>query len=658
MLRRIPLRFSAPLAVAAPVLAVGAILTILWYTQSHGAVTNLADKNIQQIHTRVATHVDNLLATPIKLCNVNAHLVESGALDTESLESWLPTLESQSRAFDKLSAIVWGAADGRAVWISRYADGATYFALKNDPASPTMLEWRVADDGRIPAQPSNTFDFNLSSRPWFITPRDANQPTWCEPFVWVGGADAAQPTLGLSFGIPLSNPDGSLKGIIDADLSLNDLSTFLASIPVGKTGLVAIASSDGRMIAASNATPIVDENATRILARQSPDPLIAAVAHHARENQTALDEHAEITVDAVTYYVRVSPIGRNAGLDWTLATIVPEKDFTAEIDAGLTKSTLASVIAIAAAIAIGLGASALLLRPILTVVTYARRIGQGDLDTHVELNHAPEFKMLADELNNMIGGLRDRLRMRKSLSLAMEVQQNLLPSAEPSIEGLDIAGHSTYCDETGGDYYDYLELQGVDEHTASIALGDVMGHGVAAAMLMATARGILRSRCQEPGSLADFLDHLNAMLCHDTQGHRFMTMLLLTLDAKAAEMRWSSAGHGPPIVYDTQDDRFLDFEAGDLPLGIEESEKFTEHRYSQIRNGQIVIAATDGLWETKGHDKELFGMERVHDLIRRNAHRTADEISEAIRFELAEYRGPLDPDDDLTFVVVKVLRTG
>jgi serine phosphatase RsbU (regulator of sigma subunit) len=94
------------------------------------------------------------------------------------------------------------------------------------------------------------------------------------------------------------------------------------------------------------------------------------------------------------------------------------------------------------------------------------------------------------------------MRLRHSLALAQEVQQNLLPSGTPNIKGLDIAGHATYCDETGGDYYDFLKIAGQPDTTAAIVVGDVVGHGVAAAMLMATARGILLSRCRTPGSLA------------------------------------------------------------------------------------------------------------------------------------------------------------
>lgn len=244
--------------------------------------------------------------------------------------------------------------------------------------------------------------------------------------------------------------------------------------------------------------------------------------------------------------------------------------------------------------------------------------------------------------------------MRESLSLAMEVQRNLLPSEDPQIKGLDIAGHSTYCDETGGDYYDFLDVSGAEEDTAVIVVGDVMGHGVAAAMLMATARGILRSRCAVPGSLADFLGHLNTMLVPDTGGERFMTMLLVTLSARREELRWASAGHGPPIIYDASSDSFPEIEGGGIPLGLMDDEVYEEYVQPGLNPGDLLLAATDGLWETRGEDDELFGMDRLRQLLRENAHRPAAETSEAIRDALAQFRGPAGQDDDLTFVIAKV----
>lgn len=655
MLSRLPITVSAPLLVGIPVLVVGMWLSVMWNRQSRNAVTQLADQNIEQIHDMAATKVADELSAPVRVCQLNEHLVRSGALPPSDLHAWRPTLVRQARAFDMLSAISWGGADGRGVWVSRYADGSYYWAVKDDPSQAKMPEWRIDAQGEISDEPSSIFDFDLFSRPWFQAPREAGQPTWSKPYVWVGGVDSEGMTLGISYGIPLYDEEGAFWGVVDADFSLNDLSSFLQSIRIGKTGVAALITSDRKLLAASSDTPIFTSDGERVSAYESPDPLMVAAAKFVGQSESVRARHAEIEVDGEAHYLRASPIGREVGLNWTLVTIIPEKDFTAQIENEFQRSWIASLLAVALAVAVGLAAARWLVGPLVKLVTAVRRIGQGDLETRVQIRHAPEYTNLADEINKMTIGLQDRLRMRESLSLAMEVQQNLLPSEEPSIKRLDLAGHSTYCDETGGDYYDFLDVSDVDEDTAVIALGDVMGHGVAAAMLMATARGILRSRCSVPGSLADFLDHVNAMLVPDTQGQRFMTMLLLTINGTRHELRWASAGHGPPILYDAHSDTFPEIDGGGLPLGLMTEEVYEEYVQPDVKSGYLVLAATDGLWETIGEDGTDFGMDRVRQLLRDHAGRPAAEISETIRDALARFRGPAGQDDDLTFVIAKVL---
>ena len=255
----------------------------------------------------------------------------------------------------------------------------------------------------------------------------------------------------------------------------------------------------------------------------------------------------------------------------------------------------------------------------------------------------------------MTAGLRDRMRLRDSLALAQEVQQNLLPSDTPSIDGLDIAGHAIYCDETGGDYFDFLEIRGLPKTTAAITVGDVVGHGVAAAMLMATARGILRSRCRRPGSLADLLTHLNDMLVKDTGGDRFMTMLLMTVDANLKEMRWAAAGHEAPLVYDQTEKRFIELKSSSMSLGLKKEVVYEEHHFTNVREGQIYMALSDGLPETFNTSGEMFGMQRVQNLIRQCAHLSTAEICRQINTEVSRFRGDESPQDDLTFVLIKVL---
>lgn len=655
MLTRLPIRVLAPLLFGIPVLVVGLWLSTKWNRQSQQAVAELADQNIAQIHNTIATKVTDVLSIPVRVCQVNEHLVNSEVLAVDDLTEWRETLVEESKAFDELSCIAWGGTDGRAVWVIRYADGSIYWAVKSDGDGSTMDEWKLDATGHPVTSTKSSFDFNVKTRPWFRTPRNAKQPTWCEPYVWVGGEDSQGTTLGISYGIPMFDDSDQLIGVVDADFSLNDLSAYLGKLKVGKTGMAMLVAGDGHLLATSGGVDMVTEDSKQVLTQDSDNPLVAAAGEKAAGSELSDKERSHFDLNGQTYFLRASKVGGDVGLDWTLLTIVPESDFTASIEAAFARSWLTSLLAVAAAVALGFLAARWLVDPLTRLVTAVRRIGQGDLDTRIQIQHAPEYSNLASEINKMAEGLQDRMRMQRSLSLAMEVQRNLLPADAPEMRQLDIAGHSTYCDETGGDYYDFLDVSGTDEDTAVLVIGDVMGHGVAAALLMATARGILRSRCAEPGSLADFLTHLNDMLVVDTQGERFMTMLLVTLSGGGDQLRWASAGHGPPVVYDPVSDTFPELDGGGLPLGLMDGEHYEEYIQKDIRPGTILLVSTDGLEETMDHAGEQYGVDRVRDILRKHASKPAEAISQAIRQSLATHRGEASQDDDLTFVVAKVL---
>jgi sigma-B regulation protein RsbU (phosphoserine phosphatase) len=297
------------------------------------------------------------------------------------------------------------------------------------------------------------------------------------------------------------------------------------------------------------------------------------------------------------------------------------------------------------------------LKPILAVVDHARRVGSGQLDARLERCDNREIAQLSSALNEMAVGLEDRSRLRHALTLAMEVQQNLLPSHIPKVGGLDVAARSKYCDETGGDYYDYLEVKGIGANSLVIALGDVMGHGIAAALMMATARGVLRSQARSQGSLGWLLTHLNEHIAADAKGTRFMTMFLAVVDSDAMTMRWASAGHDQPLVYDPQDGFLteIDPNGGGLPLGVMEFETYEEQTYAPLRPGQVVVIGTDGLWESKNDAGEQFGKLRVGKAISALAHLSAAEIEAGIYESLKQFCNGRANDDDITYLVIKVV---
>jgi sigma-B regulation protein RsbU (phosphoserine phosphatase) len=254
----------------------------------------------------------------------------------------------------------------------------------------------------------------------------------------------------------------------------------------------------------------------------------------------------------------------------------------------------------------------------------------------------------------MIADLRDRLRLLHSLGVAMEVQRRLLPARAPKVHGLDVAGHSTYCDETGGDYYDFLVLDKAAPHQVLVALGDVMGHGVAAALVMAGVRAVLHDRAVAAGDLAELMGRLNNLLCADHGGDRFMTMHLSVIDANNATMRWVSAGHDPVLVFDPVDGSFTEVGEGELPLGVMDDTQYTERLSAAFRPGQILFIGTDGVWEMPDEKGEQFGKGRLREVIRECAARSAEEIARSVRERLTAFRGSAKSVDDVTFVVVKV----
>ena len=136
--------------------------------------------------------------------------------------------------------------------------------------------------------------------------------------------------------------------------------------------------------------------------------------------------------------------------------------------------------------------STAIVRPVSRMEEAMAKVEIGDLTVSVPVENNDELGTLAEHFNQMTEGLKERYRLRRALDLAREVQQNLLPKENPVVKGLDIAGTSIYCDETGGDYFDFLENNELSQHRLGVVIGDVSEHGIPSALLMATARGFLR----------------------------------------------------------------------------------------------------------------------------------------------------------------------
>jgi sigma-B regulation protein RsbU (phosphoserine phosphatase) len=292
--------------------------------------------------------------------------------------------------------------------------------------------------------------------------------------------------------------------------------------------------------------------------------------------------------------------------------------------------------------------------PFKEIIQTLRGVRNGQFDKKVQVTTNDEIGYTGDVINEMTEGLQERERMQQSLDLAKEVQQNLLPNKDPEIEGLDIAGTSIYCEETGGDYYDYLLTAENGQKKICVVVGDVADHGIPSALLMTTARAFLRQRTSRSGELDQVVADVNRQLTRDVEDSgRFMTLFICEIDRSHQVIHWVNAGHDPAMIYDREGGKFEELAGNSLPLGVSETATY-QKLDKKIIPGQIIMMGTDGIWEAQNPQGEMFGKERFKDIIRENAGQPAKDIIEAVIKEVDRFCHPLEKADDVTLVVAKI----
>ncbi|MGA9539044.1 MAG: SpoIIE family protein phosphatase [Desulfobacterales bacterium] len=293
--------------------------------------------------------------------------------------------------------------------------------------------------------------------------------------------------------------------------------------------------------------------------------------------------------------------------------------------------------------------------PFQGIIRTLREIRNGNFDKPVQVMSNDEIGYTGDAINEMIKGLIEREKIQQALDLAREIQQNLLPRGTLQIDGVDIAGKSVYCDETGGDYYDFMPIGRGGDKKIGIAIGDVSGHGISSALLMSSVRASLRQRAFLPGSTADIISDVNHQLVIDTEDSgQFMTMFFMTLDIESKHIDWVRAGHDPAILYNLDSDSFDELGGPGIALGVDGNWNFNAHEKKGFPGGRIIFLGTDGVWEVRNRNGEMLGKEPIRDTIRKNSSSSAERILEAIFTTLDDFIGRARIEDDITSVVVKI----
>jgi serine phosphatase RsbU (regulator of sigma subunit) len=286
--------------------------------------------------------------------------------------------------------------------------------------------------------------------------------------------------------------------------------------------------------------------------------------------------------------------------------------------------------------------------------------------TRRERYTAPEEQLLssaADVFALLIENARlneralEQEKLRRDLALAAEVQRRLLPPHPPSCSAATFAAFTLPARTIGGDYYDFLDLPGGQ---IGIAVADVAGKGIAAALLTSAVHASLRVMIADRDlPSAQLASQMNRFLYRSTATNSYATFFYAQLDLPGGRLCYVNAGHNPPYLVRQKKTgvEITELSVGGTVLGLFPDVEY-ENGNVDLRPGDLLVAFTDGVTEARNAAGDEFGEERLKDLVRAAAHAPAEEISSTLARQIREWIGGAEQHDDVTFVIVAVNALG
>jgi phosphoserine phosphatase RsbU/P len=277
--------------------------------------------------------------------------------------------------------------------------------------------------------------------------------------------------------------------------------------------------------------------------------------------------------------------------------------------------------------------------------------GEGPLVEAIAASLASSLATIASNVHEHHPGGDAAHRLEAELALSRRIQRSLIPLTPPELRGFDVATHYEAAREVGGDFFDVFPLRD-RAGRAGIVIADVTGKGIAAALLMAFARPLIRAAIDHARDPVVALDRTNAILVDERRSSLFITALVGMLDLRTSVLRLANAGHEPPLVV-PGDGRPVRWLSGSGPLlGAFPTLDLVPCEV-QLAPGDLVLLYTDGVTDTRRSSGERFGDERLLAVVEDARGGTARDLVEAIVGAIAEFQGDEPAADDVTIMALR-----
>jgi sigma-B regulation protein RsbU (phosphoserine phosphatase) len=237
----------------------------------------------------------------------------------------------------------------------------------------------------------------------------------------------------------------------------------------------------------------------------------------------------------------------------------------------------------------------------------------------------------------------------RDVELAAQVQRMFLPVGTPVIAGLEIAGMMRPFKSVGGDYYDYIPI---NADTIQIAIGDVSGKGVSAALLMSATAAALRLEAGRDRNMLQQVERLNAEIGAVSDAEHYVTLLVAEIDTQKRRIRYVNCGHNSALLFQASTHTLRRLDSSCPPIGLSPNEN-CELASAELAPGDVMVFYTDGVTEAENLLAEEFGMERLSAILQRSSSLTAKGLMDDIFSSAVNFSKDVGFGDDVTILVVK-----
>ena len=491
---------------------------------------------------------------------------------------------------------------------------------------------------------------------WFALPKYLERPVWSEPYEWKG-------VLLVTYSVPIYY--GNLRerrfaGVVTCDLTLDWLDRMIADLPLGKGGYGLLISRNATYVAHPMREIVLNETVYSI-AEERNDPELREIGHQMVSGKPGIIPFKSFVTGNISW-LAFTPLRSG---DWIMAAIISRDEMNAAILQLSRNQTLIGLLGMLfLALAVG-RISRSISRPIGQLRDAANTLADGNLEAvlptprgHDEVAHLTRaFAGMRDNLRHYVADLREttaaKERMSSELRIAHDIQMGLVPKtfpAFPSRTDLDLYGVLEPAREVGGDFYDFFLL---DEKRMVVAIGDVSGKGVPAALFMAVTRSFLRSAFRSDTDPSEVMAQVNEELVEGNDTCMFVTLFCAVLDLDTGQLQYANAGHNPPAIRHADGriewiTRPRGTVAGVVPLAAYEDGTLV------LSNDDVLVLYTDGVTEAMNASEELYGEQRLSDCLSDpGCGGTCRSITERMLVDIRAFTQDAEQSDDITLLVVK-----